>query len=870
MIVTELYDGQGLGNQLWCYVVARAIALDKGYDFGIMHSEKFKGSDFLKLDFGKEVFGGSGPEGGPPLTLPDGVKYYYNERRINHPNGTDIRIHDPRLANIADGTKIDGIMQDERYILHRREEIREWLEVNKNQACLDYANKDTCVINFRGGEYVGLSDVFLTQKYWDDAISHMRKVNPNFRFVVITDDVVTAKKFFPELEVQHFDIGKDYSIINNAYYLILSNSSFGWFPAWLNTNLKFCIAPKYWARHNVSDGYWACGYNITLGWSYLSREGELYDYETCKKELESYVKKHRLLFTTPKIEKNFLVVSNYRNDLSWLPDYTKDYIVYDRSEMAIYPPELDQKKVVRQPNVGYNLYDYFTFIIDHYDSLPDTVIFMKGNTFPRHVGSEYFNRIVNNQFFTPIENYHLLESWPLCFLSPDGGILESNNSWYLNLGDDHPTKYFKSYNDFFNFCFKDAILPRFTRFAPGANYIVPRANILKLPRQFYENLRTFVSHSQLPGEAHLLERALHTLWTCNFEISDTMLRPLDEDFKLRLPESGPPLSLPIRILSSIKQRLTSFARKPTYQELIAAPRLQVAEQVKIEEYRKGVKIYDVFTFFNELDLLELRLNILAPYVDYFVIIESTETFSGKSKSLVYKENEERFKKFKDKIIHYVINDTPENETDLRSRLEKKNIMPVEREIINNTLTSDNVPDGQLHWLKEFYQKESIKKALVHLSDTDICFVGDVDEIWNPEAIIDYRKDDIYKLKQNVHPYYFNNRSNEPWAGTLVTKYKNIKYCCLNHLRTVTKTRYTYIADGGWHFTNQGGADRIREKLESYGHQEFNNLSIKSSLEDKIDSNKDFIGRDFEFWQDESDLPEYVINNKLKYRQFFKQ
>jgi beta-1,4-mannosyl-glycoprotein beta-1,4-N-acetylglucosaminyltransferase len=68
-------------------------------------------------------------------------------------------------------------------------------------------------------------------------------------------------------------------------------------------------------------------------------------------------------------------------------------------------------------------------------------------------------------------------------------------------------------------------------------------------------------------------------------------------------------------------------------------------------------------FFNELDLLELRLNILDPYVDYFVISEATITFSGKAKPLYYLENKIRFKKFEDKIIHNIVNDTPNNFTD---------------------------------------------------------------------------------------------------------------------------------------------------------------------------------------------------------------
>lgn len=85
MLITELYNGQGLGNQLWSYVVTRALALDRGLDFGIMSPEKFKGESFLELDFGKKVEGGSGPEGGPPETLPAGIMNYYAEKEVWHP-----------------------------------------------------------------------------------------------------------------------------------------------------------------------------------------------------------------------------------------------------------------------------------------------------------------------------------------------------------------------------------------------------------------------------------------------------------------------------------------------------------------------------------------------------------------------------------------------------------------------------------------------------------------------------------------------------------------------------------------------------------------------------------------------------------------
>jgi len=305
-LVTEIYDGQGLGNQLACYVTTRVIATDRGFDFGIMHPEKFKGLDFMHLDFGNEVIGGKGKEGGPPEKLPVGIEHYYNEKQTLHPkNGSDIRIYDEGLVNILPNTKIDGYMQDEKYFEHRKEEIRKWLKVDQKYEFYDYADDNICVVNFRGGEYVRHKELYLRKEYWEGAVKNMLKVNKNFKFVVITDDTESAKEFFPNYEVLHFDIARDYVIIKNAHYLILSNSSFAWFPAWLSLNLKYCIAPKYWARHNVSDGYWNCGCNITKGWMYQDRDGNLSDHETCVKEFNDYIEHHKDYYDNKKNTKEF-------------------------------------------------------------------------------------------------------------------------------------------------------------------------------------------------------------------------------------------------------------------------------------------------------------------------------------------------------------------------------------------------------------------------------------------------------------------------------------------------------------------------------------------------------------------------------------
>ena len=87
MIITEIYNGQGFGNQLFAYATLRSIAEKNGYDWGIMRRDKFKGHDFMSVDMCKEVIGGSGPEGVPPTELPEGIENYYREYR--HAESTD-------------------------------------------------------------------------------------------------------------------------------------------------------------------------------------------------------------------------------------------------------------------------------------------------------------------------------------------------------------------------------------------------------------------------------------------------------------------------------------------------------------------------------------------------------------------------------------------------------------------------------------------------------------------------------------------------------------------------------------------------------------------------------------------------------------
>jgi hypothetical protein len=244
MIKGCFHQGSGVGNQLFRYVATRVLATDKGYDFGMENPELFKGQSFMHLDLGKQ----------------GNTSKVFNEKKIVE-NGIDVRGYDPEINFVEDDTSIDGEFQDPRYFEHMLDEIREWLKVEP----LDMPD-DVCAIGFRGGEYFGIWDLFLTKDYWDDAIELMRKENPNMRFEVHTDDLELARKFFPTIDVIH-DVGINWRAFRYAKYAIISNSSFYILPCLLNTDVKKVIAPRYWARRNIK--VWALPSNYYKQFKYI-------------------------------------------------------------------------------------------------------------------------------------------------------------------------------------------------------------------------------------------------------------------------------------------------------------------------------------------------------------------------------------------------------------------------------------------------------------------------------------------------------------------------------------------------------------------------------------------------------------------------
>lgn len=195
------------------------------------------------------------------------------------------------------------------------------------------------------------------------------------------------------------------------------------------------------------------------------------------------------------------VISRYEHDVDWIPEYTTDYVLYDRSKNPA-------PNSIVVPNVGSDIYDKFTFIIDNYDNLPDVAVYTKCNLF-NYITKEEFEPIKNNTTFTPLltKNHKTYDDaqGPVCFYDSNGMYNEVNNFWYLGTyGAMHAhelIEIFKMKNRMYN------------TFAPGSNYILPKENILKHPKEMYQKLKSFLEWDRYPGDAQIIERNLYYLWS---------------------------------------------------------------------------------------------------------------------------------------------------------------------------------------------------------------------------------------------------------------------------------------------------------------------------------------------------------------------
>lgn len=250
--------------------------------------------------------------------------------------------------------------------------------------------------------------------------------------------------------------------------------------------------------------------------------------------------------------------------------------------------------------------------------------------------------------------------------------------------------------------------------------------------------------------------------------------------------------------------------------------------------RRKPKVYDGFAFFNELDLLELRLEHLWDVVDHFILVEATRTFQKKPKELVYQKNKNRFARFHSKIIHIVVDEFPTFWTKFR---------PV---------TS---------WHYDNHQKEGILKGLKEAHPDDLVIVSDLDEIPFREKVLLAREQSGIRVFEHFQAYYFlnyvcthihdyggqaiaqkNRGGYGRWHGSVMLEKKLIKdiKTTRNH-RDEAGPHIQVIEGGGWHYSFMGGIEKILYKIQAWAHTEYNQRGTLDQVVKSVLEGRDLIG-----------------------------
>lgn len=240
-----------------------------------------------------------------------------------------------------------------------------------------------------------------------------------------------------------------------------------------------------------------------------------------------------------------------------------------------------------------------------------------------------------------------------------------------------------------------------------------------------------------------------------------------------------------------------------------------------------MKIIDCFIFYNEIDLLTYRLNILDDLVDYFVIVESKYTFTGNKKELFYLNNKKLYEKFEDKIIHIIVDDIP---------------------FLNPNIYRDE------QWKNEKFQRNCISRGIEQindkLNDDDLIMISDIDEIPDPEVLKKIKNNKITfenanRLTMDLYYYNLNTKYDYEWCYFIILKYKYYKTSNMT-CQELRESQQIQIEKAGWHLSYFGDKNFISNKIKNFSHQEYNNYYYTDTniINEKINNSYDLFDRGF--------------------------
>jgi len=294
------------------------------------------------------------------------------------------------------------------------------------------------------------------------------------------------------------------------------------------------------------------------------------------------------------------------------------------------------------------------------------------------------------------------------------------------------------------------------------------------------------------------------------------------------------------------------------------------------------KIYDCFTFFNELDLLEIRLKTLDKIVDKFVISEADKTHSGEKKDFIFEKNIKRFSKWRDKIIYIKVKMPEFSYFDkMLIWLEKKTHGKITRFIGSNFRLGK--------WKLENFQREELTRGLNECKEEDIIMVSDIDEIPKANKVLEAIKllKQIEKVgfKQNLYNHFFNGYVTSDWIGTKAVRYNYLKNYLKGNTQLIRlrnfhfilnkighKEKIDLIKNAGWHFNNIGKKEEVLAKIMAKAEADiFNGKNLHKQI--KINQDMDrYLGpekKEITFVKIDKTFPKEIYKNQKKYAYLIK-
>lgn len=234
-------------------------------------------------------------------------------------------------------------------------------------------------------------------------------------------------------------------------------------------------------------------------------------------------------------------------------------------------------------------------------------------------------------------------------------------------------------------------------------------------------------------------------------------------------------------------------------------------------YNYIMKIIDCFIFYNEYNLLLMRLTELYDIVDQFIIVEATSTHSGKEKELNFKNNLHLYEKFLNKVTYIIVNDMPNTEN---------------------------------AWDNEYYQRACIDKGIkkLNLINDDIIIITDCDEIPNKNTLklikenkIQISNEYIYGLDMDFYYYNFTCKQDIQWTKGKLLRYQKYNNSLIDNekrlLENIRSSHNKLIKNGGWHLSFFGNTEIIINKIKNFAHQEHNTDACISDIENNVSNNK---------------------------------